>query len=171
VRFFAIVLLTVLMACGCSKQPTVHPGVQINDLPMYISEKPIIPGDPVTFWFKMNSSSKKALKEAVDYRFGCPGLKINEVDQSTVEVTDAKVTRKVAVKQGGKILYQHEDTVTPDNMVELSSWTINSEKWADVQLTSQDIEFGVDYWRSYKSTNGIGGHAVMWNCVKIPVAK
>jgi hypothetical protein len=172
----AIVMIAVTLACGCSKQSAVHPGVRINDSQMYVSAKPIRRGTPVTFWFELEPTRKAALKEAIADRFGMPGLKSapqgqEPVDQSTVEVTDAKVTRKVVVKQGGTILYQREETVTRENMEDLCSWTINSAKWADVKLTGHDIEFDVDYWRSYKSPYGNVGVAVIDNSVLIPVVE
>jgi hypothetical protein len=176
-RCMALVIGVIALVSGCSKQPQGHPGVQIfqtNDSLMYISASPIKIGAPVTFWYEVGPARKALLKEAIVYRLRGPGLTVAPKGQepivlSPLEETDAKLTRKIAVRQGSTVWYQEEEPVPPQRLDAVCSWKFTLT--SDVKLKIQDIEFVAEYWSSYKSPYGEVGYLVAGDTVRIPVVK
>jgi hypothetical protein len=174
-RYLMIILAATAMATGCSKSSPPHPGVQINDSLMSISANPI-EGKPVTFWHSLAEPRKELLREALAWRCGPPGITLtprgrDPIILSDVEVSDARVTRKVMVKQGTAVLYTAEWDVTQENLERLCSCTVDSTEWQDIPLTDEDIAFSVDYWRYYETEYGKGGYSIISDLVLIPVRK
>ncbi len=157
------------------RKARTHPGIRINESQMYISANPIKKSEPLTFWYDLTQRRRHLLREAMAYRFGSPGVKVlpegqEPVELWTVEVTNARVTREVAVLQEGLVLYQREETVTAENMEELCSWTITSDKWADVELGDEAVvTFVVAYRRHYKTPHGLHSRMVIQDQAVIPV--
>ena len=162
------------MVIGCAKEES-HPGVQINDSQMYISANPIS-DKPVTFWHSLSGPRVEVLKEALSSRLGPPGTSItpegeNPIDLWKVEVTDARLSRKIEIKQGGNILFSREQNITQENIESLISCKISSKNWNDITLSKDDIKFSVDYWRHYGSEYGSGRYPVVSDLAVIPVRK
>jgi hypothetical protein len=175
-KYLFLTLATALILVGCSERNQKHPGIQINDSLMHISANPIT-GKPVTFWHELSEPRMKLLQEALAWRYGPSGITIMQKDGSQpvvlseVEVSNSKLTRKISVKQGDTVLYAREQDVTKDNLESLGSCTIVSSEWEDVSLSTEDIAFSVDYWRSYETKYGGGGESIVSDMVMIPVRK
>lgn len=174
-RYPMIILAVVMIAMGCSKSSPPHQGVQINDSLMYISANPI-KGKPVTFWHSLSDPRRQLLQEALTWRYGPSGITITPKDSdpvvlSNAEVSSARLTRKITVKQGNSVLYADEQYVTQENVDSLSSCTVDSTEWENISLADEDIVFSVDYWRYYETEYGRGGNAIVSDMVKIPVRK
>lgn len=175
-KYLILTLATAVLVTGCSKSSPQHPGIQINDSLMHVSANPIT-GKPVTFWHEISEPRIKLLREALTWRYGASGVTITLEDGappivlSEVEVSNSRLTRKVAVKQGDTVLYAREQEVTEDNLESLVSCTIVSSEWKDVPLTSEDIVFSVNYWRYYETKYGGGGDSIVSDMVMIPVRK
>ena len=172
-RYLMIIFVAVMVAIGCSDNTHPHPGVQINDSLMYISSNPI-KGKPVTFWHSLSDPRRKLLQEALSWRYGPPGITITPEDNdpvvlSNVEVSSARLARKITVKQGNSVLYSEEQDVTRENVDSLSSCTVDSTEWEDIALTDEDVAFSVDYWRYYETEYGRGGNSIVSDMVKVPV--
>ena len=175
-KHLILTLSFVVLASGCSKRTPEHTGVQINDSLMSISANPIIQGEPVVFTHKLSSERAALLKNALTYRFGSPGVTIQPEGQEPIalwktEVTAPRVSRKVTVRQGERVLFEREDEVTDETLGSLCSWTTTSEEWRDVNLSFENVEFLVHYWRSYKTPYVGGGHSIASDQVMIPVKR
>ncbi|WP_269522080.1 hypothetical protein [Coraliomargarita parva] len=169
-----LIVAVAFMAISCSKEDS-HPGIQINDSEMYISASPIV-DKPVTFWHSLSGPRVEVLREALSLRNGPPGISIapegkDPIDLWKVEVTDARLSRKVEIKQGDNVLYRREQDITQTNLNSLTSCTISSHDWNEITLSNEDILFSVDYWWYYESPHGSGGYSVVSDLVMIPVRK
>jgi hypothetical protein len=159
---FILTAITALVGYALNPFP-FHPGIQVNDSSIYISEIPIKNKDKVTFWYEASPEGKKILKETLAYRFDselcvCTPQGEKPIMPGTVEVTDAKITRTVSVKQGDVVLYERKDLVTVDNLEDLCSWTSSSQEWTQAISTDKSILFEILYWRTYKYPVGNSGH-------------
>ncbi len=145
-----IMLTLAMVAPGCSKRNSRHPGVQINDSLMYVSANPIT-GKPVTFWHTLSEPRRKVLREALAWRYGPPGITItpegrDPVILSEVEVSASRVTRKLTVKQGDTVCHDVEHDVMEKNLETLVTCIIESTDWKEIELTEEDIFFCIDYY-------------------------
>lgn len=171
----ALCVAALMIVMGCSERSDPHPGIQINDSLMYISANPIT-GKPVTFWHSLSESRRKLLREMLTYRYGASGITLTPkggepVVLSDVVVSNARLTRRVTIKQGDSVLYAREEGLTQENLDRLCSCTVVSTEWEDIPLREKDVAFSVDYWRSYETEYGGGGDMVVSDLVMIPVRK
>ncbi len=171
-RHIILIIAVAFIAIGCSKEDS-HPRVQINDSEIYISANPIVE-KPVTYWHSLSGPRVAVLRDALTLRNGPPGISITPegkepIDLWKVEVTGARLSRKVEIKQGDNVLYSSEQDITQTNLDSLISCEISSKDWNETKLTNEDIMFSVDYWRYYESQHGSGGYSVVSDLVMIPV--
>lgn len=174
-KYLFLTLATALILVGCSERNQKHPGIQINDSLMHISANPIT-GKPVTFWHELSEPRMKLVQDALISRHGASGITLTPkggepVVLSDVVVSNARLTRRVTIKQGDSVLYAREEDVTLENLDRLCSCTVVSTEWKDIPLREEDVAFSVDYWRSYETEYGGGGDMVVSDLVMIPVRK